>query len=121
MIEKSKIYRLNNPDKIKASQKIYRQNNPDKIHAKSSKRRALEKSAVVENVSRKIVYERDNGICGLCGEIIDINHKSPHPKSLTLDHIIPLSKGGKHSYDNVQVAHYSCNSSKGNKIKTEIS
>lgn len=31
----------------------------------------------------------------------------------TIDHIIPLSKGGLHSWNNIQLAHLSCNSSKG--------
>jgi 5-methylcytosine-specific restriction endonuclease McrA len=33
-----------------------------------------------------------------------------------LDHVIPLSKGGEHSYDNVQVTHPSCNRKKGAKV-----
>lgn len=34
----------------------------------------------------------------------------------TIDHIIPLSKGGTHTYNNVQLAHYICNSKKSDKI-----
>lgn len=34
---------------------------------------------------------------------------------VTLDHIVPLSKGGEDSYDNTQATHYRCNKKKGNK------
>jgi len=36
----------------------------------------------------------------------------PHPKAPTIDHVIPLSKGGTHEPANVQLAHYYCNSIK---------
>jgi 5-methylcytosine-specific restriction endonuclease McrA len=35
------------------------------------------------------------------------------PTSPTIDHIIPMAKGGGHIWDNVQVAHAICNSTKG--------
>jgi 5-methylcytosine-specific restriction endonuclease McrA len=38
-----------------------------------------------------------------------------HPLYLTIDHVIPLSKGGEHSPLNVQAAHATCNYSKGNR------
>jgi len=38
--------------------------------------------------------------------------KAPHPLSMSIDHIIPLSRGGTHEPDNVQLAHFICNSIK---------
>lgn len=60
-------------------------------------------------IYRNIIGERDNWICNICGEKIDKNLKYPNPMSASLDHIIPLSKGGQHSYDNVHIAHLYCN------------
>lgn len=37
-------------------------------------------------------------------------------KNETLDHIIPLSKGGTHTWDNVQLAHMSCNAGKCDRL-----
>lgn len=34
------------------------------------------------------------------------------------DNIVPLSKGGPHTWDNVQAAHFSCNIKKSNKMET---
>jgi 5-methylcytosine-specific restriction endonuclease McrA len=33
----------------------------------------------------------------------------PHPKSASLDHVVPLIDGGEHTYANVQLAHLACN------------
>ena len=41
------------------------------------------------------------------------------PKHPTIDHIIPMSKGGGHVWDNVQVAHAICNSIKRDSIEVE--
>jgi 5-methylcytosine-specific restriction endonuclease McrA len=40
------------------------------------------------------------------------------PDAPTVDHIIPLAKGGTHTWDNVQLAHWSCNSDKRDIIVT---
>lgn len=77
-------------------------------HVKTSlqaERRARLRGATVERVDRLIVYERDGGICGIC--------KAPVPiDRFHLDHIVPLAKGGEHSYANTQPAHPRCNESK---------
>ena len=106
---KSAEWRRNNPEKFKEQGRSYRQNNPEKIYAKNARRRALKKGATVEKVDRREVYLRDKGICGICGCPVSL-------EEVTLDHIIPLSKGGEHSYRNIQLAHLSCNSAKGAKI-----
>ena len=70
------------------------------------------------------LYIRDNGICSLCGGECDyrdckVNEKghfitgSLYP---SIDHIIPLSKGGTHTWGNIQLAHFRCNSIKSDKI-----
>lgn len=69
------------------------------------------------------VFERDNGVCQLCGGICDYNDKKGHSlgKSYpTLDHIIPLSRGGSHTWGNVQLAHHYCNSFKRDRLLEEI-
>ena len=79
-------------------------------------RRARQKNAYVSRVSTKKIYERDKGICQICGKPIDLKCKPPHPMSLSIDHIIPLSLGGTHQPSNVQIAHMICNATKGNRI-----
>ncbi|KOT94554.1 hypothetical protein ADK70_12445 [Streptomyces rimosus subsp. pseudoverticillatus] len=65
------------------------------------------------------VYARDGWICRLCWLPIDPEIAWPSPMSASMDHIIPLSRGGLHSMINVQSAHLSCNSSKGDHLAVE--
>lgn len=63
----------------------------------------------VPPVNRKEVLRRDKHQCQYCGS----RHK------LTLDHVFPRSKGGKHTWDNVVIACESCNSRKGSRTPSE--
>ena len=58
--------------------------------------------------SRKNIFERDNWRCQYCGT-------KPSKTDLNLDHILPRSKGGKTTWDNIVVSCFPCNSKKGSK------
>lgn len=77
------------------------------------KHRAEQYGVAYEWVERRRVYERDGWQCQLCQKPIDRTLKAPHRLSASLDHIIPISKGGPHTYANVQAAHLACNTVKG--------
>jgi 5-methylcytosine-specific restriction endonuclease McrA len=79
------------------------------------KRKSLKRAVAYEEIDRLKVFERDGFICQLCNEPIDRNARWPNKLFATLDHIKPLSKGGSHTYSNVQTAHLKCNCIKGNK------
>ena len=66
--------------------------------------------------NRQIIL-RTQTICAICGKIVDFSKKSPDPWSPTVDHIIPISKGGHPSdLDNLQLAHRMCNRLKSDKL-----
>jgi 5-methylcytosine-specific restriction endonuclease McrA len=79
------------------------------------RRRARQHKAFVRNVNRKEIFKRDHWICGICGQPVDSILRHPHPGSATLDHIIPLAKGGTHEPSNTQLAHFMCNSLKSDR------
>ncbi|AFZ57638.1 HNH endonuclease [Anabaena cylindrica FACHB-243] len=60
-------------------------------------------------VNRREVLKRDNHTCQYCGST----------KRLTLDHVIPRSKGGQHTWDNVVTACDKCNSIKSDRLLYE--
>lgn len=62
-------------------------------------------------LSRKNVLHRDDYTCQYCGKKMS--------SSLTVDHIIPKSRGGRHYWDNVVTACLRCNNKKGNKTPKE--
>lgn len=80
------------------------------------KRRAQKLGTQVEDLRPIDIYERDIWLCGLCMTPVDPESAWPDPMSPSLDHILPLSRGGTHTYENVQLAHLTCNVSKGNRV-----
>lgn len=66
--------------------------------------------------NKKIILTTQT-VCGICGRTVDKSLKYPHPLSATIDHIIPVSRGGHPSgIDNLQLAHFTCNRQKSDKL-----
>jgi 5-methylcytosine-specific restriction endonuclease McrA len=79
----------------------------DKTNSYWHSYRSKLKGSFIEDVDRLIVFEKDNGICYLCNQLVD-------PSNWHLEHMVPISRGGTHSYENVRVSHPMCNWEKGN-------
>lgn len=117
--------RLADPDLRRQSQRRYRASRPEARtkyteakRAADQRRRALKLGATVEKFEPIEVFERDGWLCGICGSFVDATLIWPHPQSPSLDHVIPLSRGGPHSRANTQLAHLSCNVKKGARTDT---
>ena len=66
--------------------------------------------------NKKRIYATQT-VCGICGKPVDFSLKYPHPLSPCIDHIIPINKGGHPSdIDNLQLAHWTCNRQKSDKL-----
>lgn len=82
-----------------------------------SLRRAAQESGD-RTLTTLTIYDKAGGVCAACG--IDTLHpqtpRAQRPKErynwATLDHIVPLSQGGSHTWDNAQLLCLSCNSRK---------
>lgn len=112
------------PQKKYCSQKCRRRTEGK---AKTARRRAIRLGFESERFSVIQIFERDNWICQICTRPTlratgkDDDHKKP--RAPQLDHIIPLSKGGGHTPNNVQLLCRECNMKKRNTLagKTKIS
>ncbi len=86
-----------------------------------AKRRARKISGQADNVNPIAVFERDGWSCQICGcdtpkELRGTNHDD----APELDHVVPLSRGGAHTWDNTQCACRLCNLLKGAKMMHEF-
>lgn len=100
-----------------------------KLHLKEAwrrseiKRRVREQEAICDSsISLKRLYERDNGVCYICGQVCDWNDSEWKDGTFvvgreypTIEHLKPLSKGGSHTWNNIKLACLSCNSKKYNR------
>ena len=143
---KKKEYKEKNREKIKIANKIYRENNKEKEIARrkkyndenrdikresqrkysasargrlknvqhESKRRALKISSEDGTIttSSLLLLKEKTKHCVLCSSVLDYDGSG----CVHLDHIIPLSKGGTHSLDNVRWVCARCNLIKGSDI-----
>ena len=87
----------------------------EKVRSNEYRRKARKRAAFVDDVKWSEVMERGGWACHLCGGKIPKARKWPDPLFGTVDHVLPLAKGGEHSYANCKPAHLSCNCSKGDK------
>jgi len=111
----SKAWREAHPERQYETHRAWHLANPEKSRTYTQARRGMKLDLFVEHVYIAVLMERDCRICGICGLQIVRDHPDRMYRS-SVDHIIPLSKGGLHSYANTQPAHLVCNLRKGVKI-----
>lgn len=86
---------------------------------RQKQRRKARKMLVIQQpYTEQEIFERDRWKCGICGKRVSAKKVAPHPKSPTIDHVIPLTKGGADAPYNVQCGHYQCNVVKN--VKTYV-
>lgn len=69
-----------------------------------------------EMISIKNLWERDNGLCHICGKsVAQKRNRGNNPGRLapTRDHVVPVVLGGRNSSDNLRLAHKICNEKRG--------
>jgi len=82
-------------------------------------RRARQKLGVIETIRPEQIYIRDKYKCWICGcKVISTYGKDNcyNKDAATLDHVIPLAKGGTHTKGNIKTACRQCNAIKSDKI-----
>jgi 5-methylcytosine-specific restriction endonuclease McrA len=81
--------------------------------ARDRKRRQLEAGLDVSKLQKDKMYRRQNKLCLLCAKEI------PSISECSVDHMIPLSKGGSNDTSNLHLVHKLCNTDKKDKTVLE--
>lgn len=112
---------INKPEireKLRKKSSEWDKENPERCRIKSHNRRARKKGnggTLLPN-TKEILFEQQDGLCYLCGELLFARFDDP----LSIDHIIPISRGGRNDLSNVRLAHLSCNDKKFTKTYEEF-
>ena len=87
----------------------YQEQNPEYKRMSEQRRRARKLGNGVFDITRKDMERILRGPCAACGS----------NDTITLDHVVPISRGGRHSVGNLQPLCRPCNSSKGARLQIE--
>lgn len=95
----------------------------DHIHTRRRIDKARMNGSIDDDITLDKLIKRDNNICYLCNKQCDsedyyINNNGIHIAGNnypSIDHIIPLNKGGTHTWSNIKLSHRLCNSIKSDK------
>lgn len=132
MLERSRRYRAENPDRaaarvrsyharnresVLASHRAWVKRNPEKCRNYQGRRRANERYSVPPKALRRIALHYRNR-CAYCGGG-DGTWGNASATDLQWDHVVPISRGGRHSEGNLVPACRSCNLSKKDKYVAE--
>jgi 5-methylcytosine-specific restriction endonuclease McrA len=109
----SRTYYGTHEESSKQYQTEYRKSNPEKcVQWTLNRHMRLHQALIIEDVDPLKIYERDGGLCHLCGRKVS-------KKDITMDHLICVSDKeyfpqAGHTYQNISLAHRSCNSRRNN-------
>lgn len=106
-----------NPERAREyARKWYAENKQrarEQARIRADRRKALKYGATIGDVDHERIWRRDQGLCYLCGQAIERGR-------CHFDHVIPLSRGGAHSEDNIRSTHAACNQRKYNRLPEEL-
>lgn len=113
--QKNKAYREANKEKVLAGERAYRKSTKGKVSRinKEARRYAREKDGRITGQQWEDLLSGQEGRCVYCGRIM--LRFGNEQTSASLDHVVPLSKGGPHDIQNCVLCCRQCNSEKGAK------
>lgn len=92
----------------------WKEANPLKGTEYAMRYKARKQAVTVEEVDYERIFQESDGICYICNKQILPHH------DIEFDHIIPITRQGPHSYENVKMVHQCCNSRKSDKLLEEM-
>lgn len=80
-----------------------------------SRIRSRRRAETWDGVTDAQILARDRWRCGICGKRIGKTYRYPHPRSKSIDHVVPLIEGGDDTAANKRAAHLLCNTMRQNR------
>lgn len=112
-------YRRNAEDlRKRASQ--WKKDNRAAARDAEHRRRARLRGSPAGAVDLERLWARDCGVCWICDLPIDRQLRAPDPGSLSVDHVIPVARGGGHTESNTAIAHLLCNIRKKDRVLDKV-
>jgi 5-methylcytosine-specific restriction endonuclease McrA len=105
----SRRYYARNAEALREAGRRYQAENPEYKRMAEQRRRARKMGNGVFDIIPKDFARLLRGPCAACGSDVEIS----------LDHVVPIARGGRHSVGNLQPLCKSCNSSKGARLQIE--
>lgn len=107
--EQCRLFRERHLEAERERLRLWKHNHPDKVCNDARIRRARRAGVLSDGHSRLEVFQRDGGICQICGTDLD-------PRAWHEDHIVPIVAGGADTLANVQATCPPCNMQKGSRV-----
>ena len=114
------------PNQLTCSTECSRQRS-NRLKWQREEKRYNDTNVIDKDISVKVLHKRDKGICYICGGKCDFNDNYEINGYFTagqtypsIDHLIPIARGGMHAWDNVKLAHHHCNSMKSDILPSEL-
>ncbi len=107
--EYNRKYRMENSEYYREYNRKYARENVDRVALNKLKRRAKKLDNGIFLILQKEISAIRRSPCAMCGT----------GDNISIDHIIPIARGGRHCVGNLQPLCQSCNSSKGTKLMVE--
>jgi 5-methylcytosine-specific restriction endonuclease McrA len=119
-VERTRKWMQDNPEWRKENRRKWAKANPEKVATIAQRRRARQRKAPAELVTLADLLAEQVHTCYLCDLPIDPERKYPDALSASVDHVIPLSRGGSGLRENLRAAHLGCNVAKGDRLIQEM-
>lgn len=109
---KTKLWRENNRERKRALHRAYKKRHPEKNKEQLHRRRCKMMAVGIEDCTAKIKSLHRERFCHWCCAPLTTETRE-------IDHVIPVSRGGRHAPDNLVAACQTCNRSKGDRLISE--
>jgi 5-methylcytosine-specific restriction endonuclease McrA len=112
-LARNRRWNHDHPEKINEYRERYKRRHPDRVEMSAASRQQRITETHTGPISYDEVLRISESICYLCNQAI--GHED-----ISFDHIIPLSRGGTDTEDNIKPAHLACNLYKGTRTVDEL-